>query len=93
MINSPPVSYNKLAGQYPLTQIPPKLRLPLNNVLLVSTKSGKKRPKKAESSRAMVVPIHQLEVNQNHIDDEEGNIRKYGRLRVSLFNERKKKMM
>lgn len=94
MINSPPVSFNRLSGQYPLSQIPPKIRLPLNNVLLVSTKSSKKKSKKAESSRATVVPIHQLQIKQSHNDDDgEGYIRKYGRLRVSLFNERKKKML
>lgn len=63
MINSPPVSYDKLAGHYPLIQMPPKLRMPLNNILLVSAKSGKKKPKKADSSRVMVVPIHQLMIN------------------------------
>ncbi len=58
VINSP-TKTGKLVGHYPLVQYASKLQLPFANILLVSARNVKKRPKKCESAKIMASPIHQ----------------------------------
>jgi hypothetical protein len=72
------------------------MQLPFNNLLLVSTNARRKKVKKSESSRVVPAPIHhQASSNESRTaqedSEESAHFRKYGRLRASILNERKKK--
>lgn len=72
----------------PFIQLSYRIQMPLNNLLLVSRKTNK--VKKTESSRALATPIH---AHSTRDTEDIPTIRIYGRLRSSIINERKKRIL
>jgi hypothetical protein len=91
-----PSKPGKLIGHYPIVQYASKLQLPFANLLLVSARNVRKRPKKCESTKVVATPIHKKEVSWSSVQadsfgDESSHMRKLSKLRISILNERKKK--
>lgn len=96
MSSTSPSKPGKLIGHYPIVQYASKLQLPFANLLLVSARNVRKRPKKSESTKVVATPIHKKEVSSSSVQtdsfgDESSHMRKLSKLRISILNERKKK--